>query len=346
MTRTALFLALSFCAAAAYPQEQDARRYAIADMPVVTQDGASVHFYRDLVQGRVVAMNFVFTSCTTVCPTMGATFARVQKLLGSRKDVSLISVSVDPANDTPERLAAWSRRLGGGPGWTLVTGRDPDITEVLKSLGVFTADPASHTPVVLVGNEATGTWERVDGLAAPKAIVAAIDRVAAQENGAGSYFANLKLTDQDGRRVDLYQDLMKGKVVVINSFFTSCPGSCPVMSKTFQRVQEQLGDRLGRDVFLISISVDPSTDTQATLKKYATQWKARPGWTFLTGSEEEVGAALKKLGLYVEDRETHQNLILVGNDRTGLWKKLFGLAKADEIATSVESVVNDRGAAE
>jgi protein SCO1/2 len=168
----------------------------------------------------------------------------------------------------------------------------------------------------------------------------------AQESGAAHYFANLTLTDQDGRRVDLYQDLMKGKVVAINSFFTSCAGSCPVMAKTFQHVQEKLGDRIGRDVFLISITVDPTVDTQAMLKKYATEWKAQRGWTFLTGSKDEVAAALKKLGLFVEDRTTHQNLILVGNDRTGLWKKLFGLAKPDEISTLIESVVDDRRPAE
>ncbi|HYI12330.1 MAG TPA: SCO family protein [Thermoanaerobaculia bacterium] len=167
-----------------------------------------------------------------------------------------------------------------------------------------------------------------------------------QEKAAGSYFANLKLVDQDGRRVDLYNDLMKNKVVVINSFFASCTGSCPVMSKTFQHVQEQLGDRVGRDVWLISITVDPATDTPEALKKYAEQWKARPGWRFLTGSEDEVAAALKKIGQYVDDRESHKNLILVGNDRTGLWKKLFGLAKPAEIQASVESVVNDRPAAE
>lgn len=168
----------------------------------------------------------------------------------------------------------------------------------------------------------------------------------AAENPAAHYFAQLKLTDQDGRRVDLYQDLMKGKVVVINSFFASCQGSCPAMAKTFQRLQDKLGDKVGRDVFLISITVDPATDTQPMLKKYAAEWKARPGWYFLTGSKEEVSAALKKLGLYVDERETHQNLILVGNDRTGLWKKLFGLANSEEISTSVESVINDRVPAE
>jgi protein SCO1 len=163
----------------------------------------------------------------------------------------------------------------------------------------------------------------------------------AQEKAAGTYFANLKLTDQDGRRVDLYNDLMKDKVVVINAFFASCTGSCPAMAKTLQYVQEQLGDRIGRDVWLISITVDPANDTPAVLKKYSEQWKARPGWRFLTGSEEEVAAALKKLGQYVDDREAHGNMMLVGNDRTGLWKKLFGLARAKAIHASVESVVND-----
>jgi protein SCO1/2 len=168
----------------------------------------------------------------------------------------------------------------------------------------------------------------------------------AQESAAAHYFANLKLTDQNGRRVDLYQDLMKGKVVAINSFFASCKGSCPMMSKTFQSVQEKLGDRMGRDVFLISITVDPANDTQEALKKYAAEWKARPGWLFLTGSKEEVAAALKKFGLSADERETHKNLIMVGNDRTGLWKKLFGLAKSDDISASIESVINDHGAAE
>lgn len=162
--------------APARPAPLAERAYAIPDLEVQTQAGRGVQFYSELVEGRVVAMNFVFTSCTTVCPTMGATFARVQKLLGDRQ-VALISVSIDPANDTPQRLAVWSERLGARPGWTLVTGRKPDIDAILKSLGLFTADPAAHTPVVLVGNDREGKWERVDGLAAPSAIVAAIDRV-------------------------------------------------------------------------------------------------------------------------------------------------------------------------
>jgi len=191
MKSVALVLALSVCAAA-HAQHQHhhpapaptpvppaARTFTVPDVEVQTQSGETRHFYRDLVQGRVVAMNFVFTSCTTVCPTMGVTFARVQKMLAERgSGAALISVSIDPATDTPQRLAAWSQRFGAQPGWTLVTGNKTDINELLKALGLFTADPAAHTPVVIVANEAEGRWERVDGLAKPMSIVEAIERVA------------------------------------------------------------------------------------------------------------------------------------------------------------------------
>lgn len=152
------------------------------DLGVQTQSGQAVHFYRDLVKGKVVVMNFIFTSCTTVCPTMGATFARVQKQLGDR-DVAMLSVSIDPVNDTPERLTAWSKKLGAKPGWTLVTGSKSDISAILKALGLFTADPAAHSPVVLVVNDPENRWERVDGLASPSAIIAAIDRTIGGASG-------------------------------------------------------------------------------------------------------------------------------------------------------------------
>jgi protein SCO1 len=154
------------------------RAFTVPDVEVKTQSGETRRFYTDLVKDRVVAINFVFTSCTTICPTMGATFARVQKLLAERgSNAVLISVSIDPQTDTPERLAQWSARLGGRAGWTLVTGNSEDIESILKAVGAFTADPASHAPVVLVGNEAEGKWERVDGLASPTPIVEAIARV-------------------------------------------------------------------------------------------------------------------------------------------------------------------------
>lgn len=149
----------------------------VPDVALRDQDGRELHFYRDLVQGKTVLINFVFTTCTTVCPPMGATFAKVQKLLGERsgRDVQLISVSVDPAVDTPERLKAWGTRFGAGPGWTLVTGAKEEVDRLLKALAVYTADKGDHSPLVLAGNESAGRWTRAYGLARPEEMIALVD---------------------------------------------------------------------------------------------------------------------------------------------------------------------------
>ena len=160
---------------------------------------------------------------------------------------------------------------------------------------------------------------------------------------AASYFGGIELLNQDGQPMKLYDDLMKDKIVVINSFFASCSASCPVMSKSFAALQSRFADRLGRDLVLVSITVDPEHDTPAKLHAYAKKWQARRGWYFLTGSKANVDAALKKLGQYVEEPSAHMNVIVIGNERTGLWKKAFGLAPSDELAKVVESVLNDRG---
>lgn len=136
----------------------------IPDVSLIDQHGKPVRFYGDLVKGRIVVMNFIFTSCTTICSPMGANFAALQKRLGDRRDVALISVSIDPGMDTPARLKSWSARFHAQPGWTLVTGRKSDIDRLLKGLRVYSANPFSHAPVAIVGSDATGRWERVSGL--------------------------------------------------------------------------------------------------------------------------------------------------------------------------------------
>jgi protein SCO1/2 len=163
------------------------------------------------------------------------------------------------------------------------------------------------------------------------------------ESPAAHYFGEIPLVNQDGQTMRLYSDVLKGRVVVINAMFTQCSGACPLMSDNVAKIQDWLGDRLGKDIILISISVDPTNDTPAKLKEYAARFKARPGWYFLTGSKENVNAALAKLGQAVEAREAHTNLFLVGNDKTGLWKKAFGLAPAKDLIPIVESVLNDKG---
>ena len=165
----------------------------------------------------------------------------------------------------------------------------------------------------------------------------------AAQSPASSYFGDIPLVNQNGEQMRFYSDLLRGKVVVIHSFFSGCEGSCPVVIDTFARVQDWLGERLGTQVYLLSLSVDPETDTPATLKAYAERLKAKAGWYFLTGEKPNVERALFKLGQYVEDRESHSNVILIGNDATGLWKKAFGLASPEEIIRLVESVLQDRG---
>lgn len=152
----------------------------IPDVAVIDQDGKAVRFYSDLVKDRVVAMNFVFTTCTTICPPMGANFAKLRQLLGDRagRDVHLISVSVDPTTDTPERLKAWAQKFGAGPGWTLVTGDRAEITRLLKALGVYTAGIADHSPLVLLGNDARRRWTRAYGLAPPARLAELIGEMA------------------------------------------------------------------------------------------------------------------------------------------------------------------------
>ena len=160
---------------------------------------------------------------------------------------------------------------------------------------------------------------------------------------AQKYFSDVELVNQDGERVRFYSDLLKGKTVVVNAFFTTCNTACPVMSRNMEKVQETLGERVGRDVFLVSITVDPLTDTPARLKEYALKFHARKGWTFLTGKKENVDWALYKLGQYVESKDQHLNIWIIGNESTGLWKKAFGLAKAEQLTAIVESVINDKG---
>ncbi len=151
-------------------------RPSFPEVRLVDQDGGQIDFFDDLVKGRVVAINFIFTTCTTICPPMGANFARLQKSNGDG-DFSLISVSVDPVTDTPERLKAWRDKLGGGPGWTLVTGAKAEVDRLLKALQAFSADKWDHSPLVLIGNEANGQWLRANGLAPPETLLEAIAKV-------------------------------------------------------------------------------------------------------------------------------------------------------------------------
>ena len=148
---------------------ESARKMVIPDVEVLDQNGDALHFYSDLIKGKSVAINFIFTNCTTICPPLAATFARVQKEMGDKvgKDVHFISISVDPLTDTPERLKAWGSKFKAGAGWTFVTGDKQEMNKLLNALGASVSRREDHSPTVIVGNDLKGVWTRTYGLARP-----------------------------------------------------------------------------------------------------------------------------------------------------------------------------------
>ncbi|MGA9773520.1 MAG: SCO family protein [Blastocatellia bacterium] len=363
----------------------------IPDTMVYDQNGKKLRFYSDLVKGKTVAINFIFTTCTTICPPLTATFRRVQQELGERvgRDVNMISISVDPTTDVPERLKAFSTKFNAGPGWTFVTGDKQEINLLLKALGANVGDKNDHSPMMLVGNDSTAYWTRTYGLASVSALVKVITdaagktnaevnadvplpgasrgaaavqkRVAVEETtkapaqpvtevkktrtpaeSAAAYFPNTVMLTQDNKPVRFFDDLLKGKTVIINFMFTTCTGICPPMTANLAKVQDYLGERVGRDVNMISISVDPTVDTPEALRKYADSFKAKTGWYFLTGKKEDVDLVLRKVGGFVKEKDDHSTLLMIGNIETGEWVKAFAMAKPAEIADQVIKIVESK----
>ena len=161
------------------PAEPPSAAMRIPDVTVQDQNGKSLNFYTDLVKGKVVAINFVFTTCTTICPPLTATFRRVQQQLAEQKSsAQLISISVDPAIDTPERLRDFASKFKAEPGWAFVTGNTSDINSLLQQLGVAVTNKNDHTPMILIGNDEAGYWTRAYGLSSPASLVKLITEAA------------------------------------------------------------------------------------------------------------------------------------------------------------------------
>jgi protein SCO1/2 len=127
---------------------------------VEDQQGHHLNFFQDLIKGKTVAINFIFTGCTSSCPLSAAIFRQVQKKLGISK-VQLITISVDPVNDTPERLLEFSKKFKAAPGWKFITGEKTVISGLLKNLGAYTADQNGHSNMIIVGNDTKHRWTRL-----------------------------------------------------------------------------------------------------------------------------------------------------------------------------------------
>ncbi len=140
------------------------------NVELITQDGKKVRFYDDLIKGKVVALELIYTTCKYNCPLETARMVQLQKLLGARmgKDVFFYSITIEPEHDTPEVLKAYADKYHVGPGWTFLTGKPADIKLISKKLGLDKLpngnDPDGHMPSLLIGNEVTGIWMRNSAL--------------------------------------------------------------------------------------------------------------------------------------------------------------------------------------
>ena len=158
-----------------------------------------------------------------------------------------------------------------------------------------------------------------------------------------NHFPNVQLTTHEGKSVRFFDDLIKDKVVMVNFMYTNCPDVCSVETARLLNVKEILGDRVGKDIFMYSITIDPAYDTPEVLKSYAEKYDTGPGWTFLTGNEADILLLRKKMGLYIEGVDTkgpskdHNVSLVIGNQSTGRWMKRSPFDDPNFLAAQVGS---------
>lgn len=155
--------------------------------------------------------------------------------------------------------------------------------------------------------------------------------------------ADVALIDQSGQSHRLYSDLIKGRTAVISFVYTRCGSTCPLISAKLQRVQDQMPERLGRDIVFLSLSVDPSYDTPARLATFARKFSAGKGWLFLTGSDDRIAAALKSLGQLPGAANAHSERLLILNDAHGISGGIDAVHASPQQITEAIRKVADHG---
>jgi protein SCO1/2 len=155
------------------------------------------------------------------------------------------------------------------------------------------------------------------------------------------YFSNLTLITHEGRKVRFYDDLIRGKIVAFNMMYVRCTDTCPLTTANLVRVQKLLGERLGRDVFMYSVSLTPRLDTPSLLRKYAESHKVGPGWLFLTGEPGDIQRVRTRLGFTDPDPKvdrkvtSHTGMMRIGNDRYDRWGMAPAMARPEQIVATI-----------
>jgi protein SCO1/2 len=210
------------------------------NVPLTTQDGKVVHFYDDLLKGKAVIINMMYTSCTYSCPLETAKLSQLQRILGDRigKDIFIYSISIDPEHDRPEVLKAYARKFGVKRGWLFLTGRKADVQLINKRLGLMSltdgSNPDGHMPALLIGKEATNEWMRNSAVDNPQ------------------FLATTILHFFDGYRAAQPPSYAKAATTNIDRsayLFNSRCAACHTIGK---------GDRVGPDLWNVTAKRDPA----------------------------------------------------------------------------------------
>lgn len=159
-----------------------------------------------------------------------------------------------------------------------------------------------------------------------------------------AYFTDLQLIDQNGKPQRFYSDVLKGRMVVINTAYTSCTDACPLITEQMVRVKTHLGDLFGKDIFFVTISSDPERDTPQEMKKFAQKNKADvPGWIWLTGKKQDVTHVLQKLGQWSQFVESHATHLIVWNFNTDRGRKMLPNIAPEALAAQMKLLLSDDG---
>jgi protein SCO1 len=232
------------------------------------------------------------------------------------------------------------------PLWSAVT----IVAVVTASIALAVFSPALRTQLL---SHLSGTAVAASSQESIRAVEGSGPRTAEAQSGTtaqtapqtrhnrwgADYFPNVPVIDQNGRKLHFYDDVLKGKIVVISFIYTSCQDICPLTTAKMAQLEDKLEGAVGRDLTFISMSVDPENDTPERMKAFADAFDAGPGWLFLTGKLEDIRAINYKLG----DRSdrglaNHRNEIVLGNDALGIWQRASVFGDLDSLVISIRQM--------
>jgi len=159
--------------------QRSVRSYSVPDVTLVDADARPVRLRELLAGNEPVMMNFVFTTCSTICPVMVRVFSEVPGRLGAAsKNLRMVSISLDPENDTPAQLKSYAKHIGAGPRWQFLTGRLQDIKTVQLAFDSYRGDKMNHEPLTLMRRTSGEPWLRIDGFAGPEELAREFRKIA------------------------------------------------------------------------------------------------------------------------------------------------------------------------